>query len=180
MKKVMKGLWIGSLVAGLLAGSMLVARADDDKPMMGGEDGGTGRIEKMKEKLGLSDSQVTQMKDLFKKQMEGNKPLRDQMKIDMDTLQQKVDLKASDSDIQKLLDKLEGEQKEMSRSREKMKDQLKSILNPTQQAKFVLGMRARGKEMMGKWMKRRKDGMNKGSHSSPEAPAGDQDSDAGK
>jgi Spy/CpxP family protein refolding chaperone len=196
MKKVMKGLWVGSLAMSLLASSALVVRADDEKQSagdspaaMGGQGGDPdgmgggmmgGGAERMKEKLGLSDSQATQLKTLFKKQMEGNKPLRDQMRIDMDTLQQRVDLKASDSDIKKLLDKLEAERKEMDSSREKMKDQLKTILSPTQQAKMVLGMRAKGMQMMGKWMKRHKGGMNKEKDSSSDAPGGDQDSNTGK
>ena len=119
------------------------------------------RMDKLKEKLGLSDDQVSKLKDLFKSQGETMKPLRDQMKIDMDTLQQKVDTKASDGDVKKLLDKLEADQKEMQAGREKMKDQLRAILTPTQQAKMVLGMRKMGMGMMERWKGRhglKKDG----------------------
>ena len=155
-------IWMaGFLTAALIGAAIGVYAQDDpapaggDSPAMGqGMDGGMmggGWIDKAKEKLGLTDDQASKLKDLFKSQMEANKPLRDQMKIDMDTLQQKVDLKASDADVKKLLDKLDGEQKEMQTAHEKMKDQLRSILSPTQQAKMVLGMRKMGMGMMEHW-----------------------------
>ncbi len=142
----------------------------DDHPGMGhGMDGGMmggGHLDKLKEKLGLTNDQAAKLKDVFKSQMEANKPLRDQMKIDVDTLQQKVDAKASDADIKKLLDKLETDNKQMQAGREKMKDQLRAILTPTQQAKMVLGMRKMGmmerwKDHHG-WKKDGKDGAAKG------------------
>ena len=156
-------IWLAGIMAATLAGLTLAVNADDsqapagdkDQPAMGqGMDGGMmsmGPMSRMKEKLGLSDDQAAKVKDLFKSRMEANKPLRDQMKIDVDTLQQKVDTKASDGDIKKLLDKLDSEQKQMQSSRDKMKDQLRSILTPTQQAKMVLGMRKMGMGMMQRW-----------------------------
>ncbi len=164
-----KKIWLAGLMAVALAGTALTASADDsqapagdnDQPgmgqgMCGGMMGG-GRLEKMKEKLGLADGQVSQLKGLFKSQGKTMKPLRDQLKIDMDTLQQKVDQKASDGDLRKLLDKLDAESREMQAGREKMKAQLRSILTPTQQAKFVLGMRGKGMQMMKKWREHRKE-----------------------
>jgi len=169
-------IWLAGLMAVALAGAALTTYADDDQapagdndhPGMGQgmDDGmmGGGHMAMMKEKLGLTDDQAAKLKDLFKGQMEANKPLRDQMKIDVDTLQQKVDMKASDGDIKKLLDKLDGEQKQMQASHEKMKDQLRSILTPTQQAKMVLGMRKMGMGMMNKW---------KGHHGKKDGKGGD-------
>jgi Spy/CpxP family protein refolding chaperone len=175
MKNVLKGLWVGSLAVSLLAGFALAVRAEDDKPMMGGP----GRIERMKEKLGLSDDQVTKIKDLFKKKGQENKPLRDQVKIDMDTLQQKVDSKASDGEIKKVLDALSADRQKLESARREIEDQLKTILTPTQQAKFVLSMKERGREMMGKWMKNHKSKMNKGNDAPSDPPAGDQGSPTG-
>lgn len=188
-----KKIWLAGLMAAALAGAAWTAYADDnqapagsdDKPAMGqgmDPDGGMmggEHMDKMKEKLGLTDDQASKLKDLFKNQMEANKPLRDQMKIDMDTLQQKVDMKASDGDIKKLLDKLDGEQKQMQASRDKMKDQLRSILTPTQQAKMVLGMRQMGMGMMEKWKGRHggkmggKKGGPGGNDNGQTAPQGD-------
>ena len=111
---------------------------------------GKGRIEHLKEKLGLTDDQTTQLKEAFKKQEEAIKPLRDQEKIDVDTLQQKVDIKASDSDIKTLLDKLKEDHKIVQDAQERSMDKMRTILNPTQQAKWVLSMRDR----MGAWGRR--------------------------
>ncbi len=180
MKRIINGLWMGSLIGILFVGTSWVVRAEEEGSMMGNEKGGVNQVEKMKEKLGLSDSQASKLKDLFKKQREDMTPLRDQMKIDMDTLQQKVDMKAPDSEIKKLLDKLDADRKGMESGREKMKDQLRAILSPTQQAKLVLGMRSKGMEMMGKRTKHRKDRMNKGKDQTPIAPSGEKDSGAGK
>ena len=150
-----------------------------DRPegMQGGMMG--GHLEKMKEKLGLSDSQASKLKDFFKKQMEDMKPLRDQVKIDMDTLQQKVDTKASDGDVKKVLDALSADRKGMEAGRKKMEDQLKEILSPTQQAKFVLGMKERGREMMGKWMGKRRDGGKDGKRDGTDKGAMDPDNNDG-
>ncbi len=139
----------GSLLVALTFGFALSAHADDDPGGPGGEkpaamdgNGGPdgmqggmmgGHFDKMKEKLGLSDSQASQLKDLFKKQGEDMKPLRDQMKIDMDTLQQKVDAKASDGDVKKVLDALSADRKGMDAARQKMEDSVREILSPTQQ-----------------------------------------------
>jgi Spy/CpxP family protein refolding chaperone len=158
---------LGSLLAALTFGLALAVQADDDQAAPGGDkpaamddNGGPdgmqggmmgGHFDRMKEKLGLSDSQASKLKDLFKKQMGEMKPLRDQMKIDMDTLQQKVDTKASDADVKKVLDALSTDRKSMEAGRQKMEDSVREILDPTQQAKLVLSMKDRGRRMMGKW-----------------------------
>src|SRR5580658_9005793 len=162
-----KWMVLGSLLAALTFGFALAVQADDDQAAPGGDkpaamddNGGPdgmqggmmgGHFGRMKEKLGLSDSQASKLKDLFKKQMDEMKPLRDQMKIDMDTLQQNVDTKASDADVKKVLDGLSADRKNMEAGRKKMEDAVREILNPTQQAKRVLSMKDRGRQMMGKW-----------------------------
>lgn len=185
-------IWLAGLMAAALVGTALTTYADDDQAPAGGDnhpgmgqgmDGGRmggGHMDMMKKKLNLTDDQASKLKDLFKGRMEADKPLRDQMKIDVDTLQQKVDTKASDGDIKKLLDKLDAEQKQMQASREKMKDQLRSILTPTQQAKMVLGMRKMGRGMMDRWKGHhdwkkdgKKDGAKGGDDDSKTAPQGD-------
>lgn len=182
-----KNFWLVTLMTAVLAGTSLTAYAQDDpapkgdpdQPAMGrgmdngGPGGGWmggGHLGKLKEKLGLTDDQISKIKDLFKSQREAMTPLKDQMKIDMAILQQKVDTKASDGDLKKLLDKLDGEQKQMQASREKMKDQMRSILTPTQQAKFVLGMKKRGGMMRGKMGKGRPGWGKKGTGGKGPAP----------
>jgi Spy/CpxP family protein refolding chaperone len=189
-------MWLVGFMAAALVGAVWTAYADDDKPAAddngkmsmddngggpGGMQGGMmgGHFDWMKKKLGLSDSQETKLKDLFKKQMEEGKPLRDQLKIDMDTLQQKVDTKASNDEVKKVLDALSADRKGMEASRQKMEDAVREILDPTQQAKFVLSMKDRGRGMMGKWKGKwhhdGKDGDKKGSPSGDDG-SGNKDS----
>jgi Spy/CpxP family protein refolding chaperone len=172
--RMKKWTFLVSLLLALIFGSIPAVHADEDQAAPGGDkpaamddNGGPdgmqggmmgGHFDRMKEKLGLSDSQAAKLKDLFKKQMEETKPLRDQMKIDMDTLQQKIDTKASDADVKKVLDALSADRKSMEASRQNMEDAVREILSPTQQAKFVLSMRDRGRQMMGKWMGKWKHG----------------------
>ncbi len=183
-------MWLAGLTAAALVGAAWTAYADDDKMAAddsgkmfmddngGGPDGMHGGImgghfDWMKKKLGLSDSQADKLKDMFKKQIESMKPLRDQMKIDMDTLQQKVDTKASEETIKKLLDALKADRKNMEAARQDMEDRVREILSPTQQAKFVLMMKDRGRRMMGKWRGNRDhDGKDAGKNKHPHGDAG--------
>jgi Spy/CpxP family protein refolding chaperone len=175
-----KRIWLSALMAGTLVGSALTVFAQDSQPSAGdngpqaGEEGGHSGMgaggpqggmmmnpEKLKDRLGLTDVQIAQMRNLFKSQMEANQSLRDKMKIDMDTLKQKVDAKASDGDLKKVLDALSADRKTMEANRQKMEDKVRHILTPLQQAKMVLGMQARGGQMMEKWMQNHKGGKNK-------------------
>jgi Spy/CpxP family protein refolding chaperone len=98
-----------------------------------------------KEKIGLTDDQVTKLKDLMKNQREETKTLADQMRVDMDTLKLKIDSKASDDTIKSLLDNLSAEKKKLQAKREDFINQAKQILTPTQQAKFLLAMKGHGR-----------------------------------
>lgn len=180
--------WIaGLMVAGLALSAVVWAEdkgsmGDQDHPGMGNQmDGGMmgqGHLGMLKKKLGLTDSQADKLKDLFKKQMEENKTLRDQAKVDMDTLQLKVDSKASDDEIHKLLDKLDSEHQSLQSSREKMKAKIREILTPTQQAKMLLGMKKMG--MMGQWRQHMEMGKGKGwgGHGKAKDEGDDQDGGA--
>ncbi len=180
-------IWAGVFTA-LLLGPTLMAWAG--KPAPAGEEaqagmsqdlmgGMGGHIDKWKEKLELSDAQAGQLKALFQKQKDDMKLVWDQMKIDMDTLKQKVDSKASDGDLKKVLDSLRADQKKMQEDRQKLQDKLRSILTPTQQAKFVLGMREKGREMLGKWSKQWKN-RKAGNKGQKPAPGEKDNPDSGK
>ncbi len=183
MKNISRWFFAGTLATALFLGYGL-AKAQDappadntsDQPAVGADhdkdgDHGKERMEKMKEKLGLTDAQVVKLKAAMKKQMEANKPLRDQEKIDIDTLQQKVDSKASDSDITAALDKLKEDRKALQEAQERSMEKTRTILTPIQQAKWVLSM-GRG---MGKWDGKKKgewkkDGKDRGDDAAKPAP----------
>jgi len=146
------------LFAAVLAGSSLTVQAQDH-PAPAGDNGsqagapgvqpggwpqGGIDLEKMKEKLALTEDQVSKLKDVLKIQMESEKSIRDQMKIDMDILQKKVDSNASEADLKKILDILAADRKAMEANRQKMEDMAREILTPLQQAKMISGMRGTG------------------------------------
>jgi len=156
MKKFSRLFLIGGLAIAMFLGYGLAKAQDQNSPAddQGGDhvamqdgdhsehgDWGKDRIEHLKDKLGLTDDQAAKLKETFKKQMEANKPLRDQEKIDIDTLQQKVDSKASDSDIKDALDKLSADHKSMQAAQDNSMERIREILTPIQQAKWVLTMR---------------------------------------
>ncbi len=149
MTKLLKNIGLGVLASGLFFGSVLAVYADDAATK---DDNGTaqkgdhgwnkkGCGDMWKKKFGLTDDQSQKLKDLFKKQREDTQALADQVKVDTDTLRLKVDTKASDDDIKALLDTLSADKKQLKAKRETFSDQFKSILTPTQQAKFLLEKR---------------------------------------
>ncbi len=121
------------------------------QPGMGGGMMGGGMLERLKENLGLTDDQVSKLKDLLKGQQEATRALRDQVRVDMDTLQQKVDAKAADGDLRKVLDALETDQRNIQAAQQKTEDGIRSILTPLQLARFVLS--SRGTAMRGIWLR---------------------------
>jgi Spy/CpxP family protein refolding chaperone len=102
-----------------------------------------------KAKLGLSDDQVSKLNDAQKSNLETLKPLHQNVQNDMKKLQEQVDSKASDSDIQSTLDDIQKNRKDMTSQMEKHHDEVTSILNPTQRAKFMLEMQGKMKGMQG-------------------------------
>jgi Spy/CpxP family protein refolding chaperone len=149
MKTHQQGLWVLGLGAALLFSSPLL-RADEgggDKgqpPMaMGGEgEGHPGgpHGDMMKKKLELSDEQEKKMKEEHKANEAVIKPLREKIKIDVDTLRLLVDKKASDSELSKALDELQADRKALQAQQEKHISDLRAILNPMQQAKMAVSM----------------------------------------
>jgi Spy/CpxP family protein refolding chaperone len=189
MKKFSRLFLVGSLTTALFLGYGLAKAEDQNQPAndQGGDhpamqdgnhgDWGKDRIEHLKDKLGLTDDQATQLKEAFKKHEEANKPLRDQEKIDIDTLQQKVDQKASDEDLKSLLDKLEKDHKQMQEVQQNSMDKIRMILNPTQQAKWVLSMH-RGPMGRGGWNGKKKGNWKKNKDSDADAKSAPLDAPA--
>src|SRR6185369_397764 len=75
--------WLAGLMALTLAtGTVLTLHAEEGAPGEGqdhpsmDQGGKGGEMERMKRKLGLSDDQAAQLKALYKKYAEANKPLR--------------------------------------------------------------------------------------------------------
>jgi Spy/CpxP family protein refolding chaperone len=108
---------------------------------------------KMKEKLGLTDEQATQLKTHMDAHHAAVKPLRDQRRQSLEKLKTQVQSKASDTEIQATLDQLKTTQQSLQAEWAKMADGTATFLTPTQRAKMLLMQQARGKGGMHKGQK---------------------------
>jgi Spy/CpxP family protein refolding chaperone len=116
-------------------------RADDTAPT--GDKGGKMHdrmMNHMKEALGLSDDQVSKLKDENKANREASKPLREKMTLDKDNLKLLVDKKASDDDLKAAIASLKEDRKAMQALNQKHMDAMQEILTPMQQAKAIFMM----------------------------------------
>ncbi|HVZ81552.1 MAG TPA: Spy/CpxP family protein refolding chaperone [bacterium] len=143
-----------TLISGLaLLGMLGAGLALADGTMGGGQDhpswgkDGGKKLEMMQKKLDLTDDQVSKLKELYQGQKDANKSLRERLKADMKSLRDKVDAKASDSDLKSVLDSLSQDRQDLQAARQRMADKMRGILTPTQQAKMVLAMGDRAKGM---------------------------------
>jgi Spy/CpxP family protein refolding chaperone len=161
----------------LLLGASALRAGDAPEGAKGKGDREGKRIEMLKAKLDLSDSQVAQLKEAFKGQKEAGKALRDKVKADQANLAVLVDKKASDDQLKAALKELSADRKAMMEQGAKAKEAMEAILTPMQQAKMagMMGERkGKGgwgkKEEMSKACPGHKDGIKKG----------DKDEDKGK
>jgi hypothetical protein len=92
---------------------------------------------KWKDKLGLTDEQVGKLKTAMKARREAIEPLIKQMKESMKKLHEQVKAKASESDIQAVLDEMEQAHQGMRTAMEKYKADT-AFLSATQRAKMIL------------------------------------------
>lgn len=107
----------------------------------GADEGNLGpAMQRMQDRLGLTDDQAQQMKAAMKKNRDAMKPLREKMKGLIETLKGQVDSKAADSDISGTLDALDATKKSLSDATSDYESQLRSILKPAQAAQLYLFM----------------------------------------
>jgi Spy/CpxP family protein refolding chaperone len=176
MKKT-KWLMAGGLLA-CLAAYPLLAQADSktDSPATGPDNGtmqgpppdgadmsdggdepqgemGGKWVDRMKEKLDLTDAQVSRIKQVFENQKSTAKPIREDLKTQTKALAQKMKAGAGDGDLKSILDKIDQDRKNLDAARQQNMEALRGILTPTQQAKAYLAMAKRGMARMGHWKK---------------------------
>ena len=138
MKKLLKMSWMACLAVVLFTGSVVTVKAEG-----AGEDSVAGKAIKMKEKLGLTDEQVTKLKALVESERAIVGPMVKQQLADLKTLGVKTKAKAPDAELSPILDKLESGHRSLQSERNKYVDQARAILNPTQQAKITLYIAAK-------------------------------------
>ncbi len=141
-RKSIKFVFAGLIIAAVFC-ITLFSFADEGKK---GEKEG-GRLAKMQETLGLSDAQVSSIKDVFTDTWKNIEPLMKQRKADFESLKEKVNAGASDNDLTALIETLKSDQQKIMDVRKNEMEQIKAILTPAQQAKAIIAMG----ERMGKW-----------------------------
>jgi Spy/CpxP family protein refolding chaperone len=144
MKQNSKKLMLGGLVISAVFCASLLSFADDMKS--GTNDWQGGRLAKMKETLGLSDTQVASIKAIQDGSWKNIEPLRKQTRIDLENLKAQVKTGAPDKDLTASIDALQADRKKMMEARKASMEQVKAILTPLQQAKAMIAM----SERMGK------------------------------
>lgn len=120
------------LGAGLIAGlSVAQPRGAGRGP---GRDAGTGAL---KEYLGLTDAQVQQIREVTKQQMEGVKPLADQMREKGNALRDEMKKESPDqAKVGQLTVELKNLREQMKSKRAARGDSISAILTPEQRAKL--------------------------------------------
>ena len=120
----------GIILTGL--GLLLLAapglRSDDGKDGKDGKD--CWMLERMTKELGLSTDQVAKVKD----------PLKDKLKLDVDSLKVLIDKKADDGDLKPAIAGIKADLLALEGQKANHLDSLAQILTSTQQAKGIVMM----------------------------------------
>jgi hypothetical protein len=135
----------GIILTGL--GLLLLAapglRSDDGKGW-DGKDGKDGKdcwmLERMTKELGLSTDQVAKVKDLDKADKKACDPLKDKLKLDVDSLKVLIDKKADDGDLKPAIAGIKADLLALEGQKANHLDSLAQILTSTQQAKGIVMM----------------------------------------
>ena len=112
------------------------------------------------------------MKAIRKEQQATMKPLREQLRIQLDELRLLVDKKAGDAQLTAKLDELKKTRKTLDDNREKFMERMAAILTPEQKARLVL-------RMEGAWKKAMKGGGREGWRGHGDGDDGDDEHEGG-
>ena len=111
-----------------------------------------------KEKLGLSEAQISKVGKLLKQQKEELEPINRQMKSHREALRTKVGAKASDREISTLLDALSRDRENLETKGQAFEERLRNLLTTDQRAKFILRMTGSGWMEGDPWMRKERGG----------------------
>ncbi len=145
MKRLLKSMFVSGIVAGAILSIAVLSYAGDNKEGDKGFKGpdGSQRILRMKDKLGLTDDQVKKITVIFDVEKTGMKALLKQRGDDLKTLGEKVKTGAKDEELLPLITAVQTDNQNLMTEGKKDLDQVKEILTPTQQAKWILSMNNR-------------------------------------
>lgn len=129
--------------AGLLAGALLLPamiRAED-------HDGGgrqESRLERLREKLGISDEQAAKLKAARRATRDATGMARTELKAAMRKLKDQLEDKASEKELAATLERIAAARKAQRAEAEKFEAGLGAILTPIQRAKMLVAMKRHG------------------------------------
>lgn len=129
---------IGKMLITAVLGAGLIASLSMAQPRGAGrglgKGAGTGAL---KEYLGLSDAQVQQIREVTKQQMEGVKPLADQIREKGNALRDEMKKESPDqAKVGQLTVELKNLREQMKSKRAARADSISAILTPEQRAKL--------------------------------------------
>ncbi len=147
----MKRLITTVTAAGLLAGALLLPA------MIRAEEHGGGRkearLERMREKLGLSAEQGEKLKAAHRARRDAAVATRTELKAAMRKLKDQLEDKASEKEISATLERIAAARKAQRAEAEKFEAGLSTILTPTQRAKMLVAMKRHGGMKRGRGMR---------------------------
>jgi len=173
MKKLKRLALAGSLLAGWCVYPLAVRADDSSTAPAAGLDKGTTQgpppqdvngtnpaagpqgdpmdgawIDKAKDKLKLSDDQVTRLHKAVADEKNAVTPLQEDMKTQIHSLVQKLQSGAGDDALKPVLDQIDQDNQAFAADRQKTTEAFRDILTPTQQAKILLSMTVKRMKMM--------------------------------
>lgn len=138
----MKRLISTMTAAGLLAGALLLPA------MIRAEERGGGRkearLEKMREKLGISEAQADKLKAARRAKRDASEATRAELKAAMRKLSDQLEDKAPEKDLAATLERIAAARKAQRAEMEKFEAGMREILTPTQRAKMLVAMKKHG------------------------------------
>jgi Spy/CpxP family protein refolding chaperone len=153
MKKFMGMMVVGLILSAAVLALGLNARANDQEGQtkegshqysktVDGQDhrDGLGMMDRLKDKLDLSDEQLKEIKSISQKDREKSQTLREKLKTDVGNLSEKLKSGADGGVLKSLLEKVYADQNSLAVFRQKQMEETRNVLTPTQQAKWVVGM----------------------------------------
>jgi hypothetical protein len=141
MKRSLKWFVFMSMVLAMVFSASMFTFAADGKKDAREND----RIARMKEMLGLSDDQVSKIRQISTDSMTRIEPLQKQRQTDLKALRDKVKAEAPDADLKVLMAALQADDQKLVDARKIEMDQIKAVLTTLQQATLMI------REPMGRW-----------------------------
>ena len=144
------------LTAGLLILAIGLGPARQALAQEASETTGAAKALELKQKLGLTDDQVSKLQAISASEKAEYTPLIQKGLADLKLLSDKIKAGAPDSEISPIIDSIEANRQAIEGAKTKYIVQVRAVLNPTQQGKVALAVAAVKLSVLQKLMQKRK------------------------